>query len=135
MKYLVIIAIILFCLFSCNTNKTVVDNNFLDSHSSISNDTIIIANPELEYEILIFEPGFQSWIATQPPMGHYGIYHLESKNRLLVLEYNNRVIQYKTRDLYEQEINYDPSTKYGLEVNYLLYNYFIYFQYKYRQKL
>ncbi len=57
MKYLVIIMIILFCLISCNTNKTVVDNNFLDSHSSISNDTIIIANPELEYEILIFEPG------------------------------------------------------------------------------
>lgn len=135
MKYLIIASFILFSLFSCNTKKTAISNNSSDSPSLISNDTIIIANPQLEYEILIFEPGFQSWIATQPPMGHYGIYHLESKNRLFVLEYNNRVIQYKTRDLYEQEINYDPNVKYGLEVNYLLYNYFIYFQYKYKQKL
>mgnify|MGYP003668481818 CR=1 FL=1 len=135
MKYLILVTIILVSLISCNSNKTTINNNSTDSSTSISNDTIRIANDELEYEILIFEPGFQSWLATQPPKGYYGIYHLESKNRLFVLEYNNRVIQYKTRDLYEQEINYTPTVKYGLEVNYLLYNYFIYFQKKYKQKL
>ena len=31
--------------------------------------------------------------------------------------------------------NDDPGTKYGLEVNYLLYNYFKYFEQTYNQKL
>ena len=135
MKYLLMFAIILGSLISCNTNKTTINNNSSEVSSAVSNDTIRIANDELEYEIIIIEVGFQSWLATQPPMGHYGIYHLESKNRQFVLEYNNRVIQDRTRTLYEQEINYDTNIKYGLEVNYLLYNYFIYFQKKYKQKL
>ncbi len=135
MKYLLIISILLGTLISCNSNKTTIKGETSIASSSVSNDTIRIANNELEYEILIFEPGFQSWIATQPPMGHYGLYHLESNNRRFVLEYNNRVINYRTRKLYEQEINYEPTVRYGLEVNFLLYNYFIYFQQKYKQKL
>lgn len=135
MKYLFVISIIFGSLISCNSNKTTIKSETSDTSSSVSNDTIRIANDELEYEILILEPGFQSWLATQPPMGHYGIYHLESNNRRFVLEYNNRVINYKSRKLYEQEINYEPTVSYGLEVNYLLYNYFIYFQQKYKQKL
>jgi len=135
MKYLIIISIILASFISCNSNKTIINNNATESSSSVNNDTIRIANNELEYEILIFEPGFQSWLATQPPMGHYGLSFLESKNQLFVLEYNNRVIQNKSRKLYEQEINYDSTVRYGLEVNYLLFNYFKYFQQKYKQKL
>lgn len=135
MKYLLMFSIILGSLISCNSSKTTINNNSSGASSAVSNDTIRIANDELEYEIIIIELGFESWLATQPPMGYYGVYHLESKNRQFVLEYNNRVIQDRTRQLYEQEINYDTNIKYGLEVNYLLYNYFIYFQKKYKQKL
>ncbi len=38
-------------------------------------------------------------------------------------------------NLYEMRIDYDPSIDYGYEVNYKLYNYFIYFQLTYKQKL
>ena len=39
------------------------------------------------------------------------------------------------QNLYMLRIDYDVRTDYGYEVNYLLYNYFIYFQLKYNQQL
>jgi len=135
MKPLISIIIISIILFSCNSGQTTIEGNSDATTQITTKDTIRIANDELEYEILIIEIGFDSWLVTQPPMGHYGLSYLESKNRLYVLEYNNRVHQDRSRKLYEEEINYDPTVHYGLEVNYLLFNYFKYFQHKYKQKL
>ena len=135
MKPLISIIIISIILFSCNSGQTTIEGNSDATTQITKKDTIRIANDELEYEILIIEIGFDSWLVTQPPMGHYGLSYLESKNRLYVLEYNNRVHQDRSRKLYEEEINYDPTVHYGLEVNYLLFNYFKYFQHKYKQKL
>lgn len=122
-------------IFSCNSNKTAVKGNSDSNIQTATNDTIHIANKELEYEIIIIEVGFNQWLATQAPMGHYGLNYLENKNRFFVIEYNNRVTNNNNHLLYEQEINYEPTVNYGLEVNYLLYNYFVYFQQKYKQKL
>lgn len=133
MKTLGSILIILIILFSCSSTNTTVKTD-VESSAAV-NDTIRIANEELEYEIIILEVGFTNWLATQPPMGHYGLTYLENRNRRFVLEYNNRVYQDRTRQLYEQEINYDQTIRYGLEVNFLLYNYFVFFQKKYNQKL
>ncbi len=51
--------------------------------------------------------------------------------------WNQRNLQPMTYDpnLYELRIDYDTRTDYGYEVNYKLYNYFIYFQRKYNQRL
>jgi hypothetical protein len=120
--------------YSCDSSKSTLKGD--TSVPVKSNDTLRIANEELEYEILIIEPGFDSWIVTQPPLEFHGIGFLESKNRSFVSDYNNRVRnpQRYSTILYSQEINYDLSAHYGLEVNYLLYNYFVYFQQKYKQK-
>ena len=132
MKYLATLLMIAFGIYSCDSSKSTIKEE-----STISEiDTVRIANDTLEYEILIIEPGFNSWVLTQPPRGHLSIDLLESRNYQYVLEYNNRVRHSNySRLLYEQEINYDPNTRYGLEVNYLLYNYFKYFEQKYEQKL
>ena len=55
----------------------------------------------------------------------------------MVMNWNNRVVQPQlwNPNLYELPIDYDPSIDYGYEVNYKLYNYFIYFQRKYNQRL
>ncbi len=55
----------------------------------------------------------------------------------MVIEWNNRVINTLQFDpqLYQLQIDYDPMIDYGYEVNYKLYNYFIYFQRKYNQRL
>lgn len=104
---------------------------------SDENDTIRIKNDSLEYEIIIIEPGFNSWLYTQRPRGYYSQGYLENRNVLYVTEYNMRVRNFQIFDplMYPQEINYDFSLDYGYEVNYLLYNYFIYFQQKFKQKL
>lgn len=133
MKNILIIAAFCVALYSCGTGNKAMNNSSADNTEK---DTIRIANDSLEYEIMIIEPGFESWLASQPPRGFYGQSLLESKNRSFVSEYNNRVLQPARYfpNLYTEQINYDPTVDYGYEVNYLLYNYFVYFQNKYNQK-
>ncbi|MEH6763199.1 MAG: DUF6146 family protein [Aequorivita antarctica] len=133
MKNILIIAAFCVALYSCGTGNKTMNNSSADNTGK---DTIRIANDSLEYEIMIIEPGFESWLASQPPRGFYGQSLLESKNRSFVSEYNNRVLQPArySLNLYTEQINYDPTLDYGYEVNYLLYNYFVYFQNKYNQK-
>lgn len=103
-----------------------------------SNDTVRIANDDIEYEIIVIEPGFNTWVnSIARQRGYYSQSFLENRNRILVMEWNNRVIQPNRYDhnLYQMRINYNYQTDYGYEVNYLLYNYFIYFQLKYNQRL
>lgn len=134
MKYLLIVIAFGLVVLGCNSGKPIMTRD--TAIKSIKNDTVRIANDSLEYEIIIIEPGFDTWLVTQPPRGFYGQSYLENKNRLWVIEYNDRVRNFNRYDpkLYEQEINYDQSVNYGYEVNYLLYNYFVYFQAKFNQK-
>lgn len=133
MKYLFTILIFAVLVIACDTTKSVVET---DSTNNTLSDTVRIANDSIEYEIIIIEPGFNAWLATQPPKGYYGLSYLENRNKFYVTEYNYRVYASGyDRNLYIQEINYDPSVSYGLEVNYLLYNYFKYFEKTYNQKL
>ena len=108
-----------------------------DSLTSAATDTIRIENEELEYGIIILEVGFQNWLVTQRPMWYYSLNILENRNRYYVLEWNRRVQnpQLFNSNLYFQFIDYDPAIEYGLEVNYMLYMYFEFFQQKYRQRL
>lgn len=133
MKYLFTILSIVLVFAGCESSKTTIDPN--KKNIGVTNDTIKITNDSLEYEIIIIEPGFQGFLATQPPRGYYGLTFLENKNRLFVTEYNNRAMFPLQFDfnLYPQTIDYEIGVKYGYEVNYMLYNYFIYFQQKYRQ--
>ncbi|NER16742.1 DUF6146 family protein [Spongiivirga citrea] len=102
------------------------------------NDTVTIASEKTEYEIIIIEPGFNYWLqSVARPEGFYSQSFLENRNYILVTEWNQRVLQPQRFDpnLYELRIDYDPFTDYGYEVNYKLYNYFIFFQRRYNQRL
>lgn len=131
-----IIVIILVFIFSCNTSKS----NFTSIEKPIVNqgDTIRIANDELEYEVIIIDPGFSLWLNSRAfPRNYHSQSFLEMKNQVYVMEWNSRVLQPQRYDpnLYEMSINYEPNINYGYEVNYLIYNYMIYFQNTYKQKL
>ncbi len=131
---------ILFILFivtlsSCTSAKKMTTNPSL---TTIKSDTVRIANDSLEYEVIIIDAGFSSWMnGRSKPRGFYGIDYLESRNQLYVTEWNNRVLQPHRFEsmLYEMQINYDRNIRYGYEVNYLIYNYFIYFQLTNKQQL
>ncbi len=101
-------------------------------------EPVVISDPETEYEIVIIDPGFYSWLVSfARPEGYYSQTFLENRNAIMVMNWNQRVILPREYDpnLYEWPIDYDPSIDYGYEVNYKLYNYFIYFQRKYNQRL
>ena len=91
----------------------------------------------LEYEIIIFDIGFTSYLATAKPMSFYTQTNLEAKNRVYVTEWNNRarnLIRFNS-DIYENVIDYQPNLDYGMEVNYKLYQYFQFAQKKYKMRL
>ena len=134
MKQLTIFGLILICLVSCKT-KSITTTNITNS---IKGDTVRIANDALEYEVTIIDAGFSSWLNTKAfPRNYHSESYLESKNIIYVAEWNNRALQPMRYDpsLYEIQINYDYNLHYGYEVNYLIYNYMIYFQNTYKQQL
>ncbi len=137
MKRFLLILLICIFAYSCNTSKKLTDTSSETINSS-AQDTVRIANDELEYEIIIFEPGFSIWAETTARQrGYYDQPYLETRNRIIVREWNSRVLQPQRFDtnLYEMQINYDSNIDYGYEVNYMLYNYFVYFQLKYKERL
>lgn len=135
MKKLIFIIAILSIIIGCSSSKPITDNKETNSKTS---DTIKIANEELEYEVIIIDGGFSSWLNSfAKPRGYYSESYMQNRNQIYVTEWNRRVMQPQQYNptLYEMQINYDSNTKYGYEVNYLIYNYFIYFQMTYKQQL
>ena len=101
-------------------------------------DTVTISDQETEYGIIIIDPGYYSWLhSIAMPEGYYSQEFMEARNRIYVINWNQRAQNPFVYDpsLYEMRINYDPNIDYGYQVNYKLYNYFLYFQRKYRQRL
>ncbi|WP_268846005.1 DUF6146 family protein [Flavobacterium aestivum] len=136
MKNLIYISIILLAIIGCSSSQSTVPTK--DTSKAESKDTIKIANKDLNYEVIIIESGFDTWLnSTAHPRGFYSQKYLEDKNYRYIMEWNNRVSQplRYSPNLYEMRIDYDPNIDYGYEVNYLIYNYMIYFQNKYKQKL
>lgn len=135
---LAVCILLLILIVSCNTSKTSVSLQDERLESLKQNDTVTIANDELEYEIIIIEPGFNFWLeGTARPEGFYSQQYLENRNFIYVVEWNQRVLQPQrfNPNLYELQIDYQQNIDYGYDVNYKLYNYFIYFQLKYNQRL
>ena len=131
----IILAILIASCKSYNTNQTIDNGN---NSALVDNDTVSISSDETDYEIIIIEPGFNTWLSTSArPRNFHSQHWLESRNALLVQAWNQRNLQPYTYDpnLYQLRIDYDTTTDYGYEVNYKLYNYFLYFQLKYKQRL
>lgn len=134
MKNLFYVLILGFFIYSCSSTR---NRDLASQDETIKTDTVVIANDDLEYEIIIIEPGFSYFLNSQArPEGYYSQSYLENKNRFLVSDYNQRVQQpfRYNPNIYEQEINYDTNTDYGYEVNYKLYYYFVFLSKKYNQR-
>ena len=101
-------------------------------------EPVVIANDSLEYEIIIFDIGFNAFLnSIAQPEGFYSQSYLEARNKAWVITWNNRVtnnIQFN-QGIYENIIDYQPQIDYGYEVNYKLFNYFLFAQRKYKMNL
>lgn len=134
MKYLFYIGFLGLFLYSCSSTR---ERDLGIPENTGLSDTVRIANDSLEYEILIIDPGYSYFLNSMArPEGYYSLSYLEGKNRFLVNDYNQRVRQPQQFDsrIYEMEINYDPNINYGYDVNYKLYNYFVFLSRKHNQR-
>lgn len=112
------------------SEKELFDKNLDNEKAEASNDS--------EYDIVIMDIGFNQWLTRiAQPKGYYTQSYMENRNSIYVLEWNRRVLDPYSFDpqLYELQINYEFGVDYGYDVNYQLYNYFIYFQRRYKQRL
>lgn len=101
-------------------------------------EPVVIANDSLEYQIIIIDLGFTSFLnSVALPEGYYSQSYLEVRNRVWVLEWNNRFRNPNqfNPNIYENNIDYLSSVDYGYEVNYKLFNYFLFAQRKYKMNL
>ncbi|UMB60124.1 DUF6146 family protein [Lutibacter sp. A80] len=100
-------------------------------------EAVRIANDDLEYEIIIIDPGFKTYLLSiAKPANFYSQSYYETKNQFYVIEWNiraNNPSRYNS-NIYENTINYDFNIDYGLDVNYKLFNYFKFVEYKYKQQ-
>ncbi|MGB2760812.1 DUF6146 family protein [Maribacter stanieri] len=137
---LLILSVTTLLFINCSTTKDSlsITESEEKTFKQVQEDTITISSEKTEYEIIIIEPGFTTWLSSiAKPEGYYSQNFLENRNNIMVLEWNNRVLQPSrfNPNLYELRIDYSQQIDYGYEVNYKLYNYFIYFQRKYNQRL
>ena len=130
----ILLAIIIFA--NCSAQKKNPESRAIEPIET-TYDTIRIVNEKVEYEIIILELGFESWLVRQFPMSYYSNQTLAVRNNMMVVEWNIRAMQPLRYDpmLYQQTIAYKPNIDYGMEVNYMLYMYFKFFQKKYNQRL
>ncbi len=125
------LAIGLFVTACSSTTKTAT------KEGNPEQEVVRIANDSLEYEIIIMDIGFETYLNTiAKPMNFYSQEYYENKNRFYVTEWNIRAqnpLRYR-RNIYENQIEYDFNVDYGLEVNFKLYNYFKFVEHKYNQR-
>lgn len=137
MKKIVLSFIVIISFASCHFDKNIV-SKAKKSGTSKSSDVVRIANDSLGYEVIIIDTGFNSWLAgNAKPRGFYSESYLEGRNQMYVTEWNIRASQPQlyNPNLYELRIDYNRNIHYGYEVNYLIYNYMIFFQITNNQQL
>ncbi|MEE4116370.1 MAG: DUF6146 family protein [Marinilabiliaceae bacterium] len=96
-------------------------------------DTIVIdaAKDSTEYQLIIIDPGFESWLVTQPPISFHSKQYYRTWNLRYVNEWNNLYRSGRYPQYVESYVDYDPNADYDIELNYKLYWYFRYFEKKY----
>ncbi len=99
---------------------------------------VIISNDSLEYEVIIIDTGFTQYLNTiAKPKNYYSLNYLENRNNMYVTNWNLRALNPLkfNSSIYGNRIDYSPQIRYGLEVNYKLFNYFQFAQQKYKIRL
>lgn len=131
-KNIIILFTLPIFIYSCGSNTNIKTN------SEVKEEPVVIANDSLEYEITIIDIGFTNYLNSMArPRGFYTQEYMEARNKVWVNIWNQRATNIGLYDpnIYGNVINYEANIDYGYEVNYLLFNYFIFAQQKYNMTL
>ena len=127
MKKYILYIVLAVSFIACNSNKKVVKNGIKEKVE------IAPAEDSTEYELIVIDPGFETFLLTQPyPKEYYSNEYYKNWNIQYVTEWNYRHDHPGIYgDFYETRIDYDPSVDYGLDLNWRLYQYFQFIEKKY----
>lgn len=134
MKYLKI----LLCTFTVSLLLWACGSASINKTKTPKEEPVVIANDSLEYQIIIIDIGFTAYLASiAKPEGFYSQSYMESRNIFWVSNWNQRALSPSSfnQTIYENRIDYQAGIDYGYEVNYKLFNYFLFAQRKYKMNL
>lgn len=115
--YFLLIVFVVFASCSGSRKLPKVDIKNTDSQATDS----------VEYELIVFDPGFESWyLSYSKPSWYHSQNYYESWNRQYVSEWNHKAMSSRYSRFFETTIDYDLYTDYGLELNHRLFYYFQY---------
>ena len=119
MKNIAFILLVIPLLWNCAGQKPL---------PTVPNENLVIEeNNDEQYELIILDPGFNSWFVTNAkPISYYSPSYYENKNKIYVTSWNDLYYQYGGRGPFENKIDYDFTKDYGVELNYKLFWYFKY---------
>jgi hypothetical protein len=126
--FLIILAVFLFASISSAQKEDVVQKK-----KSLQVETKI-AKDSTEYDLIIFDIGFDSWFAINDNESQKrSLSYYEHKNQFYVIAWNDLY----TRNIpsIDCRIEYESTVRYGFDLNYKLYMYFKYFEKKNKIKL
>lgn len=116
MKNLLFI-LLLVLLAACGTQKNI---QIKETDQETEEDSV-------SYELIVLDPGFESWYITySKPTWYHSQSYYENWNQHYVNAWNYQSIWKRNSQLLDGQINYDPQTDYGLEINHKLFYYFQY---------
>ncbi|MGB6083553.1 DUF6146 family protein [Moheibacter sp.] len=127
-----IFAILLILLFSGCTTTTPTPANTPENTLNFEK------NDEDEYDIIVFDSQYDVFLMTvAKPKNFYSETYYKNKNQIYVSEWNYRNSQPFRYDpnLYAVYIDYQPNIQYGLTLEYKLYNFFKFIEWKYKVNL
>ncbi|MDG5800637.1 DUF6146 family protein [Marinilabiliaceae bacterium ANBcel2] len=133
MRYLIIFSFVIgFLLASCGVQKNI---DAPDQTVKLENE--VAADDTIDYELIILDSRFETFLATQPSAAYHTQSYYESWNKRYVTEWNTRHSNpLRYGDFYQTKIEYRPdSNDYGLELNYRLYYYFQFIEQEYGIRL
>jgi len=85
------------------------------------------ASDSVEYELIVFDSGFESWfISRAKPVNYHSQSYYEQWNRQYVQAWNYHNMGSRYAQLIDGIINYEPDVDYGPEINHKLFYYFMY---------
>ena len=102
-----------------------------DQETDVKFESDTSESDSVEYSLVIIEPGYETYLITQPPMQFYPEHYYKNWNNRYVQEWNHRYRTGPQKEIYENFIDYDYFTEYGIELEYRLYYFFQFFEDKY----
>ncbi|MCU4163083.1 DUF6146 family protein [Carboxylicivirga caseinilyticus] len=124
MKKYFFIILVIGVIVACSTTKDIQNQ---------SKAEIELAADSTEYELIVLDPRFESYLISQPySKEFYSNEYYKQWNLQYCTEWNIRHANpFRYGDFYETNIPYESNTDYGIDFNFRLYHYFQFIEKEY----